>query len=76
MLDAVGVSLGFTVTLVILGGIREILGMGTFFGREVLGPRFDQWVIMLLPPGAFITLGFMLGAKNIIDRRFEEKRKS
>jgi electron transport complex protein RnfE len=76
LLDAVGVSLGFTVTLVILGGIREILGMGTFFGLEVLGPRFDQWVVMLLPPGAFITLGLMLGAKNIIDRRFQEKRKS
>jgi electron transport complex protein RnfE len=76
LLDAVGVSLGFTVTLVLLGGIREILGMGTFFGRVVFGPRFDQWVIMLLPPGAFITLGFMLGAKNIIDRKFEEKRKS
>jgi electron transport complex protein RnfE len=76
LLDAVGVSLGFTITLVILGGIREILGMGTFFGLEVLGPRFDQWVVMLLPPGAFITLGLMLGAKNIIDRRFQEKRKS
>ncbi|UCB46967.1 MAG: electron transport complex subunit E [Spirochaetota bacterium] len=76
LLDAVGVSLGFTVTLILLGGIREILGMGTFFGHVVFGPRFDQWVIMLLPPGAFITLGFMLGAKNIIDRKFEEKRKS
>ncbi|MBN2323720.1 MAG: electron transport complex subunit E [Spirochaetes bacterium] len=75
VLDAVGVSLGFTVTLIILGGIREILGMGTFFGMPVLGARFERWVIMLLPPGAFITLGFLLGAKNLIDRRMEEKRK-
>ncbi len=75
LLDAVGVSLGFTVTLVILGGIREILGMGTFFGMVVLGERFEQWVVMLLPPGAFITLGLLLGAKNIIDRRLAEKRK-
>jgi electron transport complex protein RnfE len=75
LLDALGVSLGFTVTLIILGGIREVLGMGTFFGRVVLGERFEQWVIMLLPPGAFITLGLLLGAKNIIDRRLKEKRK-
>jgi electron transport complex protein RnfE len=75
LLDAVGVSLGFTVTLVILGGIREILGMGTFFGMVVLGERFEKWVVMLLPPGAFITLGLLLGAKNIIDRRLAAKRK-
>jgi len=74
-LDAVGVSLGFTMTLIILGGIREVLGMGTFFGMPVLSARFERWVIMLLPPGAFITLGFLLGAKNLIDRRMEEKRK-
>ena len=75
LLDAVGVSLGFTVTLIILGGIREILGMGTFFGSVVLGDGFEKWIIMLLPPGAFITLGLLLGAKNIIDRRVSEKRK-
>jgi electron transport complex protein RnfE len=74
-LDAVGVSLGFTMTLIILGGIREVLGMGTFFGMPVLSARFERWVIMLLPPGAFITLGFLLGAKNLIDRRMEEKRR-
>jgi len=75
ILDALGVSLGFTVTLVFLGGIREILGMRTFFGMPVLGQGFEPWVIMLLPPGAFITLGFMLGAKNLIDKRMAEKRK-
>jgi electron transport complex protein RnfE len=73
LLDAIGVSFGFTITLVFLGGIREILGMRTFFGMEVLGHSFEPWVIMLLPPGAFITLGFMLGAKNLIDRKRKEK---
>ncbi len=76
LLDAIGVSLGFTATLIFLGGIREILGMRTFFGRSVLGAGFEPWVIMLLPPGAFITLGLLLGAKNSIDRRFEEKRRA
>ncbi len=71
-LDAFGVSLGFTVTLVFLGGIREILGMRTFFGIQVLGNGFEPWIVMLLPPGAFITLGFLLGAKNSIDRRLKK----
>lgn len=57
VIDAIGVSLGFTVTLVFLGGVREILGMRTFFGHQVLPGGFEPWVIMLLPPGAFITLG-------------------
>ena len=74
LLDALGVSFGFTVTLVILGGIREILGMRTFFGMAVLGHGFEPWIIMLLPPGAFITLGFLLGAKNLIDRKMKEKK--
>jgi electron transport complex protein RnfE len=69
ILDALGMSLGFTATLILLGGIREILGMRTFFGMQVLGPRFEPWVVMVLPPGAFITLGFLLGAKNLIDRQ-------
>jgi len=75
-LDAFGVSLGFTVTLVFLGGIREILGMRTFFGAQVLGNGFEPWIVMLLPPGAFITLGFLLGAKNSIDRRLAQKKNS
>jgi electron transport complex protein RnfE len=73
-LDALGVSLGFTVTLIILGGIREVLGMRTFFGRPVLGEGFEPWIVMLLPPGAFITLGLLLGVKNSIDRRLKSKR--
>lgn len=75
IVDALGVSFGFTVTLIFLGGIREILGMRTFFGMGVLGKGFEPWVIMLLPPGAFITLGFMLGAKNLIDRKMKERKK-
>jgi len=74
LLDALGVSLGFTVTLLVLGGIREVLGMRTFFGMQVLSEGFEPWIIMLLPPGAFITLGFLLGAKNLIDRKRKERK--
>jgi electron transport complex protein RnfE len=74
VIDALGVSFGFTVTLVILGGIREILGMRTFFGIPLLGQSFEPWIVMLLPPGAFITLGLLLGAKNSIDRGLKNRK--
>jgi len=74
-LDALGVSLGFTLTLLFLSGVREILGMRTLFGFKLLGAGFEPWLIMILPPGAFITLGFMLGAKNIIDRKLKNRKR-
>ncbi len=76
VLDALGMSLGFTATLVFLGGIREILGMRTLFGVKILGEGFEPWVVMLLPPGAFITLGFMVGAKNLIDKKMQAVKKT
>jgi electron transport complex protein RnfE len=64
--DAVGQSLGFAVALASIASVREVLGSGTWFGLD-LGwgaERFDavKWAIMNLPPGAFITLGLLLGA--------------
>jgi electron transport complex protein RnfE len=58
--DAVGMGLGFGLALFCLGSVREILGNGTFFGVPLFGPRFEPWVIMILPPGGFLTLGFYL----------------
>ena len=58
--DAGGMSIGFTFSLVLLGGIREILGSGTLFGVSLFGPSFEPWVIMILPPGGFLTLGLLL----------------
>jgi electron transport complex protein RnfE len=53
-------GLGFGLALFCLGSVREILGNGTFFGVPLFGPRFEPWVIMILPPGGFLTLGFYL----------------
>ncbi len=50
--------------LVLLGTIREILGSGTVFGAQILGDWFDPWMIMILPPGAFFSLGLIIGAVN------------
>lgn len=59
-LDAVGMGVGFTLTLLAMGAVREALGSGTLLGYSVFGPRFEPWVIMVLPPGGFLTLGVLL----------------
>jgi len=60
VLDGIGMGLGFSLVLVAMGTVRELLGNGSLLGYEVLGPRFEPWVIMVLPPGGFLTLGIML----------------
>ncbi|MGD8539066.1 MAG: electron transport complex subunit E [Candidatus Aminicenantes bacterium] len=60
-IDALGMSTGFILALLVLSAIREILGAGTFLGYQVMGPWFKPWIVMILPAGAFITLGILLG---------------
>jgi len=64
ILDTLGMGIGFTIALVILGSIREFLGSGGVFGYKILGDYFRPWVIMILPPGAFLTLGVLIGFIN------------
>lgn len=59
-LDALGMGTGFAIALIMLSSIREILGNGTFLNIPVFGPNFEPWVIMILPPGGFLTLGAIL----------------
>jgi electron transport complex protein RnfE len=60
--DGIGMSLGFALALASLATVREILGSGTWFGCPVLSPvGWPNWGIMVLPPGAFFTLGLLLG---------------
>ncbi len=59
--DAVGMSLGFMVALASIAAVRELLGTGRIFGLQVLPESWPGWGIMILPPGAFLTLGLLLG---------------
>lgn len=59
-LDALGTGAGFCVALLAMGGFRELLGYGSLLGYDVLGPSWEPWVIMILPPGGFFTLGGIL----------------
>lgn len=63
-LDALGMGSGFTMALLILGSIREIIGSRTIFGLQIMPDQFEPWLIMILPPGAFLTLGLILGLSN------------
>ena len=83
-MDAVGQSFGFLLGLMSIAAIREILGFGTFFGKW-LGWRvipatspevWSNWVIMILPPGAFITLGLLMGVMNWIEARSRKAKKA
>ena len=63
--DALGMGIGFTLALIVLGSVREILGNGTIFGFNLLtGAGYQKFIIMLLPPGGFIALGLMMGLVN------------
>jgi len=68
--DALGMSIGFGLALASVATVREILGAGTWFGINVLGSGWPAWGIMVLPPGAFLVLGLLLGGANWFgDRR-------
>jgi electron transport complex protein RnfE len=60
VMDAMGMASGFLLALLSLGSIREILGSGALFGVDLFGENFEPWVIMILPPGGFLTLGVIL----------------
>ena len=69
VVNALGMGTGFTLALLLLGSIREILGSGSLFGFNLFGPNFEPWVVMILPPGGFIVLSLMLVVFNLVNKR-------
>ncbi len=70
ILDGLGMGLGFTLALLCLGSVREILGSGTLFGVPLFHDEFQPWVVMILPSGGFFTLaGWVLLINRIKTRR-------
>ena len=65
-LDGIGMGIGFTLALTILGIVREIPGNGSIFGINVLPEAFEPAVIMILPAGAFLALGLLLAGNNVL----------
>lgn len=71
-LDALGMGMGFTLAVLCLGVVREVVGNGTFAGVPVFGPAYEPWVILVLPGGAFFVLGGWLMLFNAI-REYRKK---
>lgn len=66
--DGLGIGLGFTISLFVLGLIRELLGAGTLLEMPVMWEAFEPFAFMLKPPGAFVALGILLGFMNLISQ--------
>ncbi len=65
-MDGLGMGLGFTLGLSVLGTVREILGAGTLLGIDIFGGMYEPAIMFILPPGAFIVLGTVLAVMNVI----------
>lgn len=74
LVDAIAVGAGFTFALVLLGGTRELFGQGELFGFVIFGADYPDFLLFVLPPGAFIVLGFILAGFNIINKRVKTNR--
>lgn len=75
-LDALGMGTGFLIALFMLGGIREILGTRTLLGFQIMPDMFEPWLIMILPAGAFLTLGLLMAYLNSLTIKKAEKEKN
>lgn len=60
LLDAIGTGLGNVAALFLMGSLREVLGYGSFLGRDLFGPAYQPWTVMILPPGGFFAIGAIL----------------
>lgn len=66
--DGIAVGIGFTLALVILGAVRELFGSGSIFNINVFGDSYMPLIVMILPPGAFIALGFIIAFFNKLEK--------
>jgi electron transport complex protein RnfE len=69
IMDALGMSLGYILTIVTMGIIRELLGFGSIFGYKILGSWYKPILVMILPPGAFLTLALLIGFMNFVTKK-------
>jgi electron transport complex protein RnfE len=68
-IDGLGMGIGFTLALFILGAVREVLGSGALLGMSLFGPNYVPFLLLILPPGAFIALGCLLAGMNRYEAR-------
>lgn len=74
VMDGLGMGVGFTLAITIIGCIRELFGAGTLFGLRVMGAAYQPMLILVLAPGGFIVFGLVLGVANILMKRAEARK--
>jgi electron transport complex protein RnfE len=67
--DGLGIGLGFTLSLILVSGIRELLGYGTLLGMKVMWSSYEPFTFMVEAPGAFVCLGLLLGIINLFPKK-------
>jgi electron transport complex protein RnfE len=72
--DGLGMGSGFALAMVSIGIIRELLGNGTIFGMRILGDWYNPALIMILPPGAFILIGYMVAGYKIMIKKMTDSQ--
>jgi electron transport complex protein RnfE len=73
-LDGFGMGTGFTAAMLVIGAIREIIGNGTILGFQVLPSSYEPALIMILAPGAFILIGYMVAGTKMLSNHIEKSR--
>ncbi|MFQ5735232.1 MAG: electron transport complex subunit RsxE [Thermodesulfobacteriota bacterium] len=68
-MDTLGIGIGFTLSLTLMGVIRELLGFGSILNFKILGSWFEPWIVMILPAGAFLVLGGLVALVNYISSK-------
>ena len=72
--DGLGMGLGFTLAMLLMGSIRELIGSGTIFGAAVFGASFEPMLLFVLAPGGFIAYGLLLGVINAISEKIAARK--
>ena len=72
--DGLGMGIGFTLALTIMGAIREMIGNGSVFGINILGASYEPMLLIVMAAGGFLTFGLLLGLFNLAVRRIEARR--
>ena len=73
-MDGLGMGIGFTLALTLMGAIRELIGNGSVFGQNLLGASYEPMLLIVLASGGFLTFGLLLGVFNLIVKKTEQKR--
>jgi len=74
--DGLGMGVGFTLALTLMGAIRELIGNGSVFGMNILGAGYEPMLLIVLASGGFLTFGLLLGVFNLIVKKMEANRKA